>query len=89
MLTHTRQNYHHSKLPAMGSIVILPTLDAPRQHRGWKTYPVYIVESCNVTDAPRTDGRYYSVGIHTVTLALLADRNQRRTVSGFYCEEIG
>jgi hypothetical protein len=80
MLNNKRQNYHHSKLPEPGDIVSLDSLKriSPDYSGKW------IVESFNLCDNVYN----YSVGIHLVNLALLRDRDVKRTVSGFYCDVI-
>lgn len=81
MLENKRQNFHHSELPNMGEIVTLESLKSISPDYAGK----WIVVSFNLCDNPSYS---YSVGIHLVNLALLADRDITRTVSGFYCEVI-
>jgi hypothetical protein len=81
MLNNKRQNFHHSKLPELGAIVTLDSLRSVSPDYSGK----WIVESFNLCDSPNYS---YSVGIHLVNLALLRDRDIKRTVSGFYCEAI-
>lgn len=71
-------NYHHSKLPSLGAIVIVRTRDLAPKCR-WRRW---IVESFPLTDSP--DPRY-SVGIHTVVLRAL-DNGCRLRVAGHFCE---
>ena len=84
MLT-TRTNFHHSKLPKIGTIVhvhpmrIYPYMDPPS--RRW------IVEAYPLNDNHTPDGRrVYSIGIHRVHLRAL-DNGERATVSGHFCTE--
>lgn len=76
-MLNTRQNFHHSKLPRLGAIVTLPELKNHGFTGKW------IVESFNLCDNVLP----YSVGIHTVNIASLANRNIVKTVSGFYCHD--
>jgi len=79
MLSNTRQNFHHSKLPKPGAIVTVNMGPFVRINTKRK----WIVESfplCN-------NALPYSFGIHTVNLRAL-DNGKRATISGFYCEEI-
>ena len=76
MLTATRQNYHHSKLPKPGELGTIRGLSTVNPRRRC------IVESFPLTDSP--DYRY-SLGIHTVTVRFL-DNGERRRFSGFYFE---
>jgi hypothetical protein len=78
MLDNKRQNFHHSKLPSLGDIVILPGLHNVGYTGKW------IVESFNLCDNILP----YSIGIHTANLVSLRDRNIRTTVSGFHCEVV-
>jgi hypothetical protein len=78
MLDNKRQNYHHSKLPELGTIVTLPNLSNHGYTGKW------IVESFNLCDNVLP----YSVGIHLVNVRSLRDRNVLATVSGFYCQEV-
>lgn len=78
MLTSTRQNVHHSKLPPLGAIVTVRTRPLAPGHR----FRRYIVESFNLCDS--ADYRY-SRGIHLVNLRAL-DRQERVTVAGHWCE---
>lgn len=81
MLSSTRQNFHHSKLPALGAIVAISReLCHSRPHLAGK----WIVESFPLCDNIRP----WSIGIHTVNLAQLGRRAVKVTVSGFYCEEV-
>jgi hypothetical protein len=93
MLTSTRQNTHHSRLPRPGAIVIAPGL---ARHYGFTrrrpnarystAIPAlrrFIVESFPLTDA--ADQRY-SRGIHTCTIRAL-DTEERRRVAGHWLEE--
>lgn len=79
MLQNKRQNFHHSKLPNVGDIVTIPWFPT-------HTYTgKFIVESFNLCDSA---DYHHSYGIHLVNLALLADRDVKYTVSGYYCEVI-
>jgi len=77
MLTTTRQNFHHSKLPAAGAVGYIVGLQRAEFKGKW------IVESFPLTDSP---DYHYSYGIHTVNLRRLADNRQCK-VSGFYFQE--
>jgi hypothetical protein len=81
MLNNKRQNFHHSKLPNLGDIVEIH--DKPLGFGS--RYRKFIVESFNLCD----NALPYSIGIHTVNLAALNNRNEKFTVSGFYCEVVG
>lgn len=72
MLKNKRQNYHHSKLPEIGTIVNNPV---PSVQGKW------IVKSFNLCDNVLP----YSVGIHLVNVESLSNRNIQKTISGFYC----
>lgn len=74
MLKNKRQNFHHSKLPELGTIVHNPV---PSLQGKW------IVTSFGVCDNVLP----YSIGIHLVTVESLANRNVQATISGFYCLE--
>jgi len=74
MLKSKRQNFHHSTLPKLGEIVILPRLGYGLRK--------FIVKSFPLCDNVRP----FSIGIHTVNLEAL-DNKQEITVSGFYCVE--
>ena len=80
MLNNKSQNYHHSKLPNLGDIVIvrMKTLMPNEKHRK------YIVESFPLCDS--ADSRY-SVGIHTANLRALGNGEKFR-VSGHWLETI-
>ena len=72
----TRQNYHHSKLPKIGTIGKHPAQSSNVQElRG-----NWIVESYNLCD----NCYPYSVGIHLVNIRSLANTNITDTVSGTY-----
>lgn len=82
MLTGCRQNYHHSKLPEPGEIgyIIIgyARFSSPRYLGGRRRK--CIVESFPLTDSP--DYRY-SIGIHTITVRFL-DNRERARYSGAY-----
>jgi hypothetical protein len=82
MLKNNRQNFHHSKLPQIGDIVEVHTHPLRQGNR----YAKFIVESFNLTDS--ADYRY-SIGIHCVNIANLANRNECYTVAGHWCEVVG
>jgi hypothetical protein len=72
----TRTNFHHSKLPKIGSVVRIPVLICnPNPKRKYRA-----------TAYPLSDnaGGY---GIHTVFLKAL-DNGQEIRVSGHYCETL-
>lgn len=82
----TRTNYHHSKLPKLGSIGTLPAL---RYTTGRSNKIQYrpVLERFMVIAYPLCDNvRPYSKGIHTIIVRSLADQRQIR-VSGHYFEE--
>lgn len=94
MLT-TRSNYHHSKLPPVGAIVHVLIADSPytrvdNRAKGnpwgyrWRKFRVVSYPLC---DSPQWRGRYMSLGIHTVNLQALDNRQQVR-VSGHWCETL-
>lgn len=101
MLT-TRTNFHHSKLPKLGSIVTvqlykhlgaqhtpLPyTIAGPQPWKGgWPRFRRFRVEAYPLNDNHKPDGGpVYSVGIHTVHLVAL-DNGQRVRVAGSLCVE--
>lgn len=76
MLKNIRQNYHHSKLPKLGTIGKHPaqSKNTPELNGNW------IVESYNLCD----NAYPYSVGIHLVNIRSLANNRITDTVSGFY-----
>jgi hypothetical protein len=76
-MLNTRQNFHHSKLPKLGSIVQLP-----RELTKYMKPGKLIVESYPLCDNVRP----YSIGIHTVNVRRL-DNGQRLNLSGFYLVE--
>lgn len=78
MLT-TKSNFHHSKLPKLGTICIVRVHELKPGHRHRK----FIVESYPLCDNVRP----YSIGIHTVNLRAL-DNGEKIRVSGFYCAEV-
>lgn len=84
-MLNTRQNYHHSKLPALGTIGYHPsTRNTPRHF--WKCAELkgkWIVESYNLCDNVLP----YSRGIHLVNIRSLANPEIVDTVSGFYFME--
>lgn len=77
-MLNTRQNFHHSKLPALGSIVTVQ--DRPRMfgHR----FRRFIVEAFPLCDNVRP----YSFGIHTAWIKAL-DNGSRYQVSGHFLVE--
>lgn len=84
MLT-PRTNFHHSKLPAIGTIVTVhpvrtsPYMDPPRRKWMVIAYPL--------NDNHTPDGRpVYSIGIHTVYLKALDNGYQTRC-SAIWCTE--
>lgn len=76
----SKANIHHSKLPALGEIVIVKKRELEPGCR----YRKFIVESFPLSDS--ADQRY-SRGIHTVNLKAL-DNGDTFRVSGIYCEAI-
>ena len=75
MLSCKRQNFHHSKMPKLGDIVTLP------KNLGYGNRK-FIVKSFPLCDNVRP----FSIGIHTVNLEALDNRQEIR-VSGFYCTD--
>lgn len=80
MLNNKRQNFHHSKLPNLGDIVIVKTHPLGMG----QTYKRFIVESFNLCDNVLP----YSIGIHMVNLSSLHNRNEKYTVAGQLCEVV-
>ena len=77
MLQNKRQNYHHSKLPALGEIVKIPAcLDG---HNGLNSRTKHIVISFPLCDNVRP----YSIGIHTCIIKNLQNGSTHQ-VSGYY-----
>jgi hypothetical protein len=81
MLNNKRQNFHRSQLPPLGAIVEVHDRELGYGRR----YRKFIVESFNLCDNVLP----YSIGIHLVNISALDNRNEKYTVSGFYCEVIG
>lgn len=75
MLNYHRQNYHHSKMPDVGTIGRIQ-LDQHKQRK------------CIVSHYPLTDSADYrfSIGIHTVFVRFL-DNGEIARFSGFWFEE--
>jgi hypothetical protein len=71
-MLNTKQNFHHSKLPELGTVVKLPKKLDPAQSK-------VIVESYPLCDNILP----YSIGIHTVNVRALAN-NSRHKISGFW-----
>lgn len=76
MLNNKRQNYHHSKLPNLGDIVIVKCFHMDKQNK-------WIVESFPLCDNVLP----YSIGIYTVNIRNLSN-GQTNQVSGHWCEVI-
>lgn len=77
MLNCKRQNYHHSKLPAVGKIGTIQGLCTVNPERKC------IVSHYNLTDS--ADYRY-SIGIHCIYVRFL-DNNEIREFSGMWFKE--
>lgn len=70
----TRQNYHHSKLPEIGSI-------------GYINLPGYVYRKCVVSHYPLCDSCLpYSKGIHTMFVRFL-DNGSYERFSGHHFQE--
>jgi hypothetical protein len=76
----TRQNFHHSRLPALGALV---QIHADRCLRPGHRYRTFIVECYPLCD----NDHPYSLGIHTVYVRAL-DNGERHKVSGHFCVEL-
>jgi hypothetical protein len=73
-MLNTRQNYHHSKLPKIGQLVLIDKQIQPNRKK-----MLAIVLSFPLCD----NCLPYSKGIHTVNIRILAD-NSIKQVSGFW-----
>lgn len=81
----TKTNYHHSKLPQLGSIGTLPALRYTTG-RGKRNQYRPTLERFRVIAYTLCDNVWpYSIGIHTIIVQSLADHRQIR-VSGHYFE---
>lgn len=81
MLNASRQNYHHSKLPQPGAVVVVKD----RPLAPGRRYRRFIVEGFPLTDSQAYRGHFYSIGIHTCHIRAL-DNGEQFRVSGFLCE---
>jgi len=81
MLKNKRQNFHHSKLPKIGAIITVNI----RPLKSNETARKFIVTSYPLNDS--ADPKY-SLGIHTVNIEALDNRNESHVVSGHHCETI-
>ena len=81
-MLNTRQNFHHSKLPALGEIVTAWGLGVRVNLRSLRpTLRRFIVEAFPLCDNVRP----WSLGIHTVHLSAL-DNGERVRVAGHWLE---
>lgn len=78
MLQNKRQNFHHSKLPELGTIAKIPAQICNRLN-GIRPNTKHIVISFPLCDNVRP----YSIGIHTCIVKSLHNGQQHK-ISGFF-----